>query len=244
MSEHRLNEIVIERSRSGMRISPKKLTGFKKELNQITQEASQDGLLSPYRIKSRNKYKTKFLSDHLGPLRRFLRSKVGQPWNQIYSSLCQRLDSNTVTGQHVLHHLWDYVERHVELIDGIPYYKSGWGDCGQRPLYSGWRNNFYVHPETGILCLAQEKPWKPQQPQPQTDVVILDDFRQYHKINDIWYLITFKAFPCSSEASVRDVLRGVIRDRDAQIINGQRVYAAEKKQCSKKEVKFILNQLP
>ncbi|WP_413167540.1 hypothetical protein ACL6C3_12780 [Capilliphycus salinus ALCB114379] len=241
MSEHRLNEIVIERSRSGTRISPKKMTGFKKELNKITQEASQDGLLSPYRIKSRNRYKTKFLSDHLGPLRRFLRSKVGQPWNQVYSELCQRLDSNSMTGQHVLHHVWDYVERHVELIDGVPCRTSGrrWG----QPLDSRWRDDLYVHPETGILCLAEIKPWKRRQPKPETDVVILDDFRQYHNIKNIWYLITFKAFPCSSEASVRDVLRGVITDRYATTIKGQRVYAAEKKQCSKKEIKFIFSQL-
>lgn len=240
MSEHRLNEIVIERPRSGMRMSQRKLTGFKKELNQITIEASQDGLLSPYRIKSRYKYKTKYLSDHLGPLRRFLRSKVGQPWNQVYSELCQRLDSNTVTGQHVLDHVWDYVEQHVELISGIPYHKSGW-ECGQ-PLGRCWRDDFYVHPETGILCLAPPRPWKPQTPEPRTDVVILDDFRQYHKINDIWYLITFKTFPCLSETSVRDVLQGVITDKDAKTIKGKRVYAAEKRQCNKKEIKFILSQ--
>lgn len=72
MSEHRLSEIVIERPRSGMRISLKKLKGFKKQLQKITEDASQDGLLSPYLIKPRNK--SKYLSDHLGPLRRFLRA--------------------------------------------------------------------------------------------------------------------------------------------------------------------------
>ncbi len=239
MSEHRLNEIVIERPRGGTRISQKKLTGFKKELNKITQEASQDGLLSPYLIKSRKK--TKWLSDHLGPLRRFLRSKVGQPWNQVYSELCQRLDRNTVTGQHVLDHVWDYVERHVELIDGIAYHKSEW-KCGQ-PLGRGWRDDFYVHPETGILCLGPRIPWKPQKPQPRTDVVILDDFRQYRLIDDIWYLITFKAFPCCNEVSVRDVLQGVITNKDAKTIKGQRVYAAEKRQCNKKQIKLITSML-
>jgi len=72
MSEHRLSEIVIERPRSGMRISLKKLKGFKKQLYKLTEDASQGGLLSPYLIKPRNK--SKYLSDHLGPLRRFLRA--------------------------------------------------------------------------------------------------------------------------------------------------------------------------
>jgi hypothetical protein len=237
MSEHRLNEIVIERPRGGRRISQRKLPGFKKELNQITIEASQDGLLSPYRIKSRRK--TKYLSDHLGPLCRFLRSKVGQPWNQVYSELCQRLDSNTMTGQHVLDHVLDYVERHVELIDGVPYRKHSW----RFNLLLGSRrgDDFYVHPETGILCLAEPIPHKKQQTPPRTDIVILDDFRQYHKINDIWYLITFKAFPDSPEVSVRDVLQGVV-DIETQIRRRQTVYAAEKRQCNKKQIKFILSQ--
>ncbi|GAB1538106.1 hypothetical protein NUACC21_07640 [Scytonema sp. NUACC21] len=120
MSEHRLSEIVIERPRGGMKISLKKVTGFKKQLHKITEDAIQDGLLNPYLIKPRNK--SKYLSDHLGPLRRFLRSKVGQPWNEVYSQLCQRLDSNTMAGKHVIDHVWDYVERHVEIIDGGFYF--------------------------------------------------------------------------------------------------------------------------
>lgn len=154
MSEHRLSEIVIERPRGGMRIALKKQKGFKKQLDRLTQEASQDGLLSPYLIKPRNK--SKYLSDHLGPLRRFLRSKVGQSWNVVYSELCQRLDSSTMAGQHVLSHVWDYVERHVELIDGIPYSKPYW--ISRCRLDVHYRDKFYVHPETGILCACEKKP--------------------------------------------------------------------------------------
>lgn len=127
MSEHRLSEIVIERPRGGRRISLKKLSGFKKQLHKLTEEASQDGLLNPYLIKETNK--SKYLSDHLGPLRRFLRSKTGHPWNQVYSELCQRLNTNTMAGQHVIDHVWDYVEQHVEIIDGEFYSK----------LYRGYR---------------------------------------------------------------------------------------------------------
>ena len=53
MSEHRLAEIVIERPRSGMRMSSRRLKGEKKRLYQLTLEASEDGLLSPYLIKPR-----------------------------------------------------------------------------------------------------------------------------------------------------------------------------------------------
>jgi hypothetical protein len=153
MSEHRLGEIVIERPRGGMRISLKKHSGYKKQLDKLTQEASEDGLFCPYLIKPRNK--TKHFSDHLNPLRRYLRSKVGQPWNVVYSDLCHHLDSSTVAGQHVLSHVWAYVERHVEFIDGIPYSKPTWG----RPvrLESCYHDHFYIHPETGIFLAARPK---------------------------------------------------------------------------------------
>ncbi|MEO0827185.1 MAG: hypothetical protein AAFY67_16220, partial [Cyanobacteria bacterium J06642_9] len=62
MSEHRLAEIVIERPRSGMRMSSRRLKGEKKRLYQLTLEASENGLLSPYLIKPRQK--SKYFSDH------------------------------------------------------------------------------------------------------------------------------------------------------------------------------------
>lgn len=239
MSEHRLSEIVIERPRSGMRISLKKLKGFKKQLQKLTEDASQDGLLSPYLIKPRNK--SKYLSDHLGPLRRFLRSHVGQPWNDVHSKLCQQLNSNTMAGQHVLSHVWDYVERHVELIDGIPYSKPYYRSPHR--LDSHYRDKFYVHPETGILCASAKTPRQRNLNQPQRDRVILDRYHQYHQINGIWYLITFEEFPPSPAEWVTDVLEGVISRSAARWIDGHRIYATKKQQCSKKEIRFILNQL-
>ena len=240
MSEHRLSEIVIERPRSGMRISLKKLKGYRKRLRKLTEEASEDGLLSPYLIKPRNK--SKYLSDHLGPLRRLLRSRVGQPWNDVYSELCQRLDSSTMAGQHVLSHVWDYVERHVELIDGIPYRKPYWGTY--RSLENYYREQFYVHPETGILCAVEKKPRQQKRIQPRTDMVIVDPYHQYRKLKDIWYFVTFEEFPPPPTESVTDALQGLVFRRSAECVGGQKMYAVGKRQCNKKEIRFIKSQLP
>lgn len=239
MSEHRLSEIVIERPRGGMRISLSKLQGFKKQLHQLTEEASQDGLLSPYLIKPRNK--SKYLSDHLGPLRRFLRSCIGRPWNDVYSELCQRLDHNTMAGQHVLDHVQDYVEQHVELIDGIPYRKSR----RQYRLAQSYRFQLYVHPHTGILCDAKEPSQgaiavPSAEPKPLPDVIKLDAYHHYHKLDNIWYLITYQVLPTATE-HVFDLLERVI------IKPGQRgygqLYAAQKRQCNKRELKWIQKKL-
>ncbi|QLE42568.1 hypothetical protein FD723_20450 [Nostoc sp. C052] len=241
MSEHRLSEIVIERPRGGRRISLKKVTGFKKQLYKITQDAIQDGLLNPYLIKPINK--SKYLSDHLGPLRRFLRSQVGQPWNDVYSQLCQRLDPNTMAGRHVIDHVWDYVERYVEIIDGSFYSKSYRGYRSQ--LDTNHRDRFYIHPETGILCAAERIPrkqkQKQEQKQEQTDIVIIDNYHQYQKLNDIWYFITFEDLPSPPTHYVMDAVKGMIHRSVAY--TGRMIYAAKKQQCNKKEIRFILNQL-
>ncbi len=240
MSEHRLDEIVIERPRGGMRISLRKQTGFKKQLRKLTEEATEDGLLRPYLIKPRNK--SKYLSDHLGPLRRFLRSQVGQPWNNVYSQLCQRLDSNTMAGLHVLSHVWQYVERDVELIDDIPYSKPNWRFRSR--LDAHYRDQFYVHPETGLLCAAEKIPRKRKQTPSENNVVVLDGDRQYHKLDEIWYLVVFQEFPPPPTESVRDALNGLVFRPNARYLRGRKVYAASKQQCSKKEIRFILSQLP
>ena len=239
MSEHRLSEITIERPRSGMRISLKKTTGFKKRLQKLTQDASEDGFLRPYLLKPRNK--SKYLSDHINPLRRYLRSHLGHSWNDVFSKLCKRLSSNTLAGQHVRSHIWDFVELHVEMVDGVPYRKaSSWRGVG--PLYSYYHERFYVHPNTGILCLAAKE--SPKRSEPRNDILNLDGYRQYRQLNGIWYRVTFREFPQVPTAIVTDVLRKTtISYRDSQQFYGKPIYATEKKQCNKKEIRFILRQL-
>ncbi|KAF3888063.1 MULTISPECIES: hypothetical protein [Nostocales] len=241
MSEHRLGEIVIERPRHGMRISLRKCTGYKKTLQKITDEAGEDGLLSPYLIKPR--HRTKSFSDHLGPLYRWLRSKVGKPWNEVYGELCLHLDITTLSGQHILFHVWGFVERDVIIIDGIPYKKSN----QSQPLgkYSGyrWRQYLYVHPDTGLLCLVEPIPNTPTKK--PDDVVVVNNYHQYRKINDIWYLVVFADFPSMpGNYLATDVLLQLNLYRwDACKKYGREIYALGKQQCNKKEIKHIKHLL-
>ncbi len=237
MSEHRLSEIVIERPREGMRISLKKMTGYKKALQKITDEAAEEGLLSPYFIKTRKR--TKRFSDHLGPLYRWLCSKVGKPWNETYSELCDRLDTSTLTGQHILSHLWDYVERNRVLIDeAIAQTEPQIGP----PFGSGYsKSNFYVHPETGILCVLPNKWTTRETYQKPDDSLSVDYYHEYRKIDGFWYFITFESVP--EGVTVRDLLRKVKIKRQMPVEYPWELYAARKRQCNKKEIKWILEKL-
>ncbi|MEM9213081.1 MAG: hypothetical protein AAGD25_01940 [Cyanobacteria bacterium P01_F01_bin.150] len=246
MSEHRLDEILIERPRSGWRKKTSRNTKF---WRQLTEEASTDGLLRPYRIKTRDR--TKYLSDNLGPLRGFLQSRVGQQWDEVYSELSQRLDRNTVSGQHVIQHLWLEVYRYVEIIDGVVYSKAGAdGWYGSREL-GRWRRDFYVHPQTGVLCVVNRKPRRAK-PKPDKDVIKINDRYHYRKINGIWYEIELQDIP--RFRSVRDVVLKVtvsptMSDRTRHLIChtywqfGKDQYAARKRQCNKKELKHISKQI-
>uniref|UniRef100_A0ACD5GVA2 Uncharacterized protein n=1 Tax=Desertifilum tharense IPPAS B-1220 TaxID=1781255 RepID=A0ACD5GVA2_9CYAN len=178
----------------------------------------------------------KYFSDHLVPLRRLLRSKVGQHWDDIYSELCQRLDRKTVIGQHVFHHIWDIVERDIIMVDGVPYRKVRRKDTEPTP-FSHWRGGLYIHPETGILCLAQNK----SQPVPEKrDCIVIDTNHCYQQIDQLWYFVTLREIP-EGEIVWDVVLKNYIKRSSWMGAIPQ--YAASKRQCNKKELKRIEQQL-
>lgn len=249
MSEHRLDEILIERPRGGMRRSSRRLPGVKRRLERLTREAAEDGLLNPYRIKVRNR--TKYLSDHLGPMRRLLRSQLGQPWDQVYSKICREVKGNTMAGQHVLGHLWAYVCTAVEMVDGVPHARGGavWHSPFQ-PL-GGWRyDDFYVHPETGLLCLADHRK-QSKLPLSGNDRIVVSAWIDYRCIQGIWYEVTFAQLSCaplvsSTQSLTRQydvLLKREIDPGLAQQTYGRQVYAQCKRQCNKKTLKQIRRQL-
>lgn len=95
----------------------------------------------------------KWLNENLAPLRRFLRSHVGQPWDAVYSEICARIAQRSTVQKHVLFHLDQYVEKHPVMIDGWPHHPIAGRRFSYQPLAS-WRDSFYVCPETGILRVA------------------------------------------------------------------------------------------
>jgi len=153
--DKRMAEEVIECYRSGRR--QKYVNGSKKRISgkNFGETPKREG------IKRMHSGGTKYLNDKLGPLKGFLEANTGRPWNKVFSELNKKLDRGTVSGRHVIDHLWDFVNLHVEVKSKkeiYPLKASGW--YGRHKIFSyGTRPQYYVHPKTGILHRAPNGRW-------------------------------------------------------------------------------------
>src|SRR5688572_30014619 len=78
----------------------------------------------------------KFLNENLAPLRRFLQSNVGRPWDKVYGEICQRINRSSAVQLHIWQHLSDFVCTNAHEIEGY---------VGRRFHGRLW-HDFYVDP--------------------------------------------------------------------------------------------------
>jgi hypothetical protein len=190
---------------------------------------------------------TKYLNEHLGPLRRYLDKQVGRPWDKVFSEICAHINRTSAVQDHVRDHVEDYVTVHVLLIDRVPC--SGEGDWNHgRPLHQMPWKRWYVCPRTGILkkIKARTRPCRGgPSPDDSPRYVQLSDVLQCRRIKGVWHLVTLKPLPLAREKCLeRDVVlnRSVARvdEELAQRYYGAPVFAVAKRPLARRE----LRQLP
>ena len=76
-------KVIVERPRIGSSMRGKS-KGYRRSLQRLDHET----LPSKEGIKRRHLGHRKWLNEHLGPLRRYLDSQVGRPWNKVFSEIC------------------------------------------------------------------------------------------------------------------------------------------------------------
>jgi hypothetical protein len=181
----------------------------------------------------------KMLNEHLGPLRRFLRSQVGRPWNKVHSEISQHLRLDSAVQSHVLDHLDDFVARHVDEIDGVLYARTG-GWAG-RPLGS----LFYVCPRTGLLRENKRRQhWKRRpEAQPTVERVEIDARRQYLRVSGIWYEVQLEPLNLDAIGRWDEVLKTRV---DWHLVGelkrhyGSPAFAVAKRQLNKREIARVM----
>jgi hypothetical protein len=152
-------------------------------------ERSEDDFLEKESMKLRHKDRKSF-SDLLGPLYRFVDSKVGKPWNDVFSEICQHIKPKSTLQLHVLGHL-----KHIVLTNVIVE-----GEFIRRPTDKQYLNVtsykkyklYYVDPTTGILRKAKIFPY--EQPKKETTVVS-NGMIQYRLVNKVWYVLEIAYLP-------------------------------------------------
>jgi hypothetical protein len=232
-------KVIVERPRVGGGYSRPK--GARKR----TRKGWDEGLPQHEGIKQRWQGGRKAFNEHLGPLRRFLQSNVGRPWDKVFAEISAHINVNSVVQAHIRTHLFEYVARHVVLIDGVPCSAEG-GSYG-RPLASsfGCRGSmFYVCPRTGLLrrikCSARRRP-EPKAPR----FVRVDDTHQCRWMDGAWYLVALQKFPDPrniqpSSLTVRDEVLGRFLTREQAVdAYGSAVYGVARRQLGKREMRQL-----
>ena len=138
------------------------------------------------------------------PFRRFLQSRVGRLWDEVYSEI--KVANPGRSAAKLIKDLDFYVEKAV-MVDGVP-----WTSDLRSPLstsYGTWCR-FYVNPDTGILEKSPDRPrirakWKPDPPK---DWIVINDWERYHLRRGAWYNIRFIPAGPNCENFARDIFIG------------------------------------
>ena len=142
-------KVVAERPRGGRGARLGK--GYLKDLQRtpVEDRRTREG------IGARCRWNANWSRVHLGPLRRFLASNVGRPWDEVHSEVCRELRGDPFVRGRFLSLVERHVERDVILIEGVPCRATGraWGS----PLVNYAGHFAYVCPQSGLLKKVAER---------------------------------------------------------------------------------------
>lgn len=157
------------------------------------------------------------------PLDRYLRSRVGQLWDNVYSDICKTLPKGdeAVVGTWTYGHLKWVVVTDVVMVEGKP--KTHMTECGRYQDLDDEGlidvlTKFYVHPETGILCqVTPTRPARRTLPEVARRELEFEKSRIFYRApehneiafpNEGWYRLTWIPFSQNKNRIVTDKLHG------------------------------------
>jgi hypothetical protein len=184
-------------------------------------------------------YYNKEFNDLIGPLERFLISRLGQKWDDVYSEIREKINANSTTQIHILGHLYWLVAVNVHIDEnGIweqPY--KNWSHGAYR-LSSG---DIYVHPDTNILERIPLK--KIKKLPPKISHHSFGHEKEVFKIGGIWYWGVYSDIPHNGSSFIHDrhgyltVYRGGAVDIVGKPVSGVGRYLSDKRQVNSRDLK-------
>lgn len=226
-----MDKVIVERPRIGSRL-PSRKKGYRK----YVQKAGIDNLPSREPMLGRWRGRERWLNEHLGPMRRFLRSRVGRPWNKVHQELCEHVSFDNAVQKHVLAHVFDYVQLHVEIQGRQIISTADWRRG--TVLNAG---TMYVCPNTGLLKVVRRKH---QTHSPQR--VYVGKLTQYHQRDNAWWELKLRERP-DDPGELWDVwlerLLSRLQDADLRAAFGGKLTAISKRPLSPREIRELHRSL-
>jgi hypothetical protein len=182
--------------------------------------------------KSRHLRHQKWFNENLAPLRRFLRSSLGRPWDEVRAEISARVPPTSTVNYHVWQHLrWEVAERAMRVGDAVYNLGGHWGAPARH-------YGFYVDPDDGRLREAVRHSNRVRRLREKAtartpDAFQVDRLLEYHRISDVWYAVRF-AF-ARSTGRAWDVLKRA----EVYLIPGRERserYAVAKRQLNKRQI--------
>jgi hypothetical protein len=254
-----MDEVIIERPRWGSRM------GHKRRARRFDGkvEARRDPEALPFRVglqrAARQAGTSKMLDENLRPLQRYLESQINRPWDKVWSEISQNLRVTSAVQQHVRDHVPDFVAIRVVAKDGANWVPER---SGRLVRLEESYVRMYVDPRTGLLRRNKHfKSFSRKRRDEEAAVArhLAERMRelapglQLHRFDDgTWWEIRLAPIP-SRPVTVgsgkytrtynrvlphNDVVRGtsLTKLRSGELYGRPGVYAAAKRQLSRKEV--------
>lgn len=145
----------------------------------------------------------KEFNENLNPLKGYLRTRVGKPWNKTYSEIRANFDARKVINNHILQHLFDYVNVDTFIgHDGKVWVrrKYGYHAC---PV-SEDRCDYYVNPRDGrMLANARRESDRQRIASRKAKRLaeslkikrVIDETNELHLVDGTWFHYTLKPVP-------------------------------------------------
>jgi hypothetical protein len=189
-------EIIIERPRIGSNRRHRDIKGLTGLYHKDKANWANGDHLTKEKMSISNRgHEGKELNENLAPLQRFIESKIGHNWNNVFSEISEHISPNSTVQMHILQHVFQYVKKDVYKIkDGKIFriYRKENNSFGHRiELY---KDEIYIDPDDNIV---KKYKWGKERfrYKSQIDGRIKVDENQYIiRFVDKWYFCTFKPF--------------------------------------------------
>ena len=184
----------------------------------------------------------KRLTDLLGPLKRWLQSQIGRPWDDIYSEACAVIKPDSIIRAHIKTHLLEFVERHTFMQDEQVCVLDTSYRGGVMPLAERhWGHaRFFVHPKTGLLHVIpriSKRAWQSRNPKPVVTVHWVKKNVAIQLIRGIWFGCYYEAVPVGRRFKMYDhALERIVTPQDVPRYEQSHFLCVGKRQLSKREL--------